>query len=400
MARRSRGILGAIVLLGVAVAPAPEAAAASLLVDAETGAVISADAPNHLWYPASLTKMMTVYVALGEIKAGRLSFDEKITVSKKAASVTPFRFGLAAGQRITVRQAINAAIVASANDAAVALAEKIGVTEENFADLMTVAARDIGMTRTTFRNATGLPDAHQVTTAHDLALLAMSLLRDYSSDYPMFNQRSVTIGGRSRGTVNGILGSYAGADGIKTGFTCGSGYNLVASAVRGKRRVIGVVLGSGSRQKRLQEMTKLLDAGLASDVSPNIYLATLLISAEDDGSPPIILSGPKCPALEEYDGEITETAQSVGGWAIILGSYTEKAKAQMALAEARVQLGAIGDAGRATIAAKSQNGSAGYSPLIFDLTRSGAASACKTLLAKGLFCATQGPEVAGAMALR
>jgi D-alanyl-D-alanine carboxypeptidase len=400
MARGSQGILGAIVILCVAIAQAPEAGAASLLIDAETGAVISADAPNHLWYPASLTKMMTVYIALGEIKEGRLSFDEKITVSKKAASVTPFRFGLVAGQRITVGQAINAAIVASANDAAVALAEKIGGTEENFADLMTVAAHDIGMTRTTFRNATGLPDAHQVTTAHDLALLAMSLLRDYPSDYPLFSQRSVTIDGKRRGTVNGILASYAGADGIKTGFTCGSGYNLVASAVRGKRRVIGVVLGSGSRQKRLQEMTRLLDAGWARDVSPNIRLATLLTSAEDDGRPPVILSGPNCPASDEYDGDVTETAESVGRWTIVLGSYTEKAKAQMALAEARVHLGAIGSAVRATIATKSQNGSAGYSPLIFDLTRSGAARACKTLIAKKLFCAAQEPEVAGAIVLR
>jgi D-alanyl-D-alanine carboxypeptidase len=395
MARKSRGILGAIVFLGIAVAPAPEAAAANLLVDAETGAVIAADAPNHLWYPASLTKMMTVYVALGEIKAGRLSFDENITVSKKAASVTPFRFGLAAGQKITVRQAINATIVASANDAAVALAEKIGGTEENFADLMTATAHDIGMTRTMFRNATGLPDGHQVTTARDLALLAMSLLRDYPLDYPLFNQRSVTIGGKSRGTVNGILGAYAGADGIKTGFTCGSGYNLVASAVRGNRRVIGVVLGSTSRQKRLLEMIKLLDAGLEPDMSPNIHLANLLISAEDDGSPPVILSGPKCPTLDEYDGEIAETAESVRGWAIILGSYAERAKAQMALVEARVQLGMIGNAGISTIAAMSQNGIAGYNALIFDLTRSGAASACKKLIAKNFFCTPQGPQIAG-----
>jgi D-alanyl-D-alanine carboxypeptidase len=261
-------------------------------------------------------------------------------------------------------------------------------------------ARGIGMTRTTFRNATGLPDKRQVTTAHDLALLAMSLLRDYPLDYPLFSQRSVTIDGKSRSTVNGILGTYAGADGIKTGFTCGSGYNVVASAVRGNRRVIGVVLGSGSRQKRLQEMTKLLDAGFAFDVSPNIDLATLLISAEDDGNPPVILSGANCPASDEDDEAVVESAGSDGGWAVILGSYSEKAKAQMALAEARAQLGTIGNTGRATIAARSQTGGPGYSPLILDLTRSSAARACKKLIAKQISCATQGPEVSDAIALQ
>ena len=398
MTRRFRGALitlaAAALSLGIATIQPREACAASLLVDAGTGAIIFADAANHLWYPASLTKMMTVYVALGEIKAGRLSLDDKIVVSKKAATVSPVRFGLVAGKKITVRQAINAAIVASGNDAAVALAEKVGGTEENFADMMTLAARGIGMTRTTFRNATGLPDANQVTTARDMAVLAMALLRDHPAHYFLFNQRSVTIAGKSRGTVNGILSSYNGADGFKTGFTCGSGYNLVASAMRGNRRVIGVVLGSGSRAQRLSEMTKLLDAGFARDVSPNISLAALLVVAGDEGRPPTVLMGPACVELREDDAEVAATT-GVDGWGVVFGPYTDKAKAQMALAEARRQLGTIGSTGAATISSKPHNGVTQYSALIVNLTQRDAVKACKAPWAKNLHCQVLGPQDLG-----
>jgi D-alanyl-D-alanine carboxypeptidase len=392
--RAFKAIAAATLSFGVAIMPVREAAAASLLVDAGTGAVIFADAAHHLWYPASLTKMMTVYVTLEEIRAGRLSFDDKLIVSNRAATVSPVRFGLAAGQTITVRQAINAAIVVSANDAAIALAEKIGGTEESFADMMTLAARGIGMTRTTFRNATGLPDANQVTTAHDMALLAMALLREHPASYSLFSQRSFTIAGTSRGSINSILGSYEGADGFKTGFTCGSGYNLVASAMRGKRRVIGVVLGSGSREQRLLEMTKLLDVGFARDGLPRVRLATLLVSAKDEGDPPIVLSGPTCAGLGEDDGPVTASAMA-GGWSIVFGSYIERPKAQMALANAKGHLGSVGKTGRAMIATKTHNSITQYSAMIVDLTQSTAAEACKALWARGLYCLTLGPEGLG-----
>ena len=273
--RAPHAILAVIAILAGLVWAGGTARAASLVVDVETGQVIASDAPNHLWYPASLTKMMTVYVALSEIEAGRLSFDDKIKVSSYAAGQSPVKFGLKAGQVITVRQAINAAIVASGNDAAVALAEKMAGSEEAFAARMTAMARDLGMARTVFRNASGLPHDGQVTTARDMAVLATALLRDYPKHYPLFNQRAVTIGKRSRGTVNGILGSYAGADGFKTGFTCGSGYNLVASATRDGRRVIGVVLGSANRGQRTIDMTGLLNRAFAANASKGSTLAEL-----------------------------------------------------------------------------------------------------------------------------
>lgn len=367
---------------------------ASLVVDAQSGAVLSADAPNHLWYPASLTKMMTVYVALSEITAGRLSFDDTITVSSRAANVSPVRFGLEAGQKITVRQAINAAIVASGNDAATALSEKIGGTEEKFAELMTLLARDLGMTRTVFRNASGLPDNEQVTTAHDMVVLAMALLGSYPEHYELFNQRSVTIGKKSRDTVNGILGSYQGADGFKTGFTCGSGYNLVASAMRDGRRVIGVVLGSTSRGQRARQMTKLLDAAFAREASKDLPLAELVMAAADEGVPPVVLSGNVCTTTGTGEDLVRATARA-GAWGVVFGSFADKSRAQAVLGDAKKLLGSIAGGGKGTVAAKDYNGVKQWSAMILGLSQGAAGTACKALWAKDQYCLALRPEVLG-----
>ena len=391
----------ATLMLGAVLASGPEARASSLVVDAETGKVISADQPNHLWYPASLTKMMTVYVTLGEIEAGRLALEDKIKVSTVAASATPVRFGLRAGEVISVRQAINAAIVASANDAALALAEKIGGTEEAFANLMTQTAWKLGMTRTIFRNATGLPDEDQVTTAHDMALLALAVLRDYPRHYALFNQRSVTIGGRSRPTVNGILGSYSGADGLKTGFTCGSGYNLVASAQRSHRRVIAVLLGSMSRSQRTAEITRLLDSAFAGDLTGKLPLSTLMIAAADEGAPPTVLTSAACNVQGDDETLIAKTAHA-GEWAIIFGSYVDKAKAQMALSAAKATLGELGGSARGVIAPKADSGVKQWAAMIVGLSQRRAGQACKTLWAKNSYCLALRPNVLadGSMAWR
>jgi D-alanyl-D-alanine carboxypeptidase len=384
-------------LAGLFLGSSVAAQAASLVVDVETGQVISADSPNHLWYPASLTKMMTVYVALSEIAAGHLSFDDKIKVSGHAAGVSPVRFGLKAGQVITVRQAINAAIVASANDAAVALAEKVAGSEDAFALRMTAMARSLGMARTVFRNATGLPDDGQVTTARDLALLASALLRDYPEHYPLFNQRSVTIAKRSRGTVNSILGSYAGADGFKTGFTCGSGYNLVASAERDGRRLIGVVLGSTNRAQRVIEMTGLLNRAFAVQeaVGPKLTELGTLVSAGDIEAAPTILSGGACSAAQlagEDSGTITSAAR-LSGWGIVFGAYNERAKAEQILARSKSALGSLGKGGRPAIVQKAYEGTARYSAMLVGLDQQTAGRACKALWDKKAYCLALSPEV-------
>lgn len=393
--RGPHAIVAALAILAGLFWAGTEARAASLVVDVETGQVISSDAPNHLWYPASLTKMMTVYVALSEIEGGRLSFDDTIEVSSYAAGQSPVKFGLRAGQVITVRQAINATIVASANDAAVALAEKLSGSEGAFAVRMTAMARDLGMARTIFRNASGLPHDGQVTTARDMAVLATALLRDYPKHYPLFNQRAVTIGKRSRGTVNSILGSYAGADGFKTGFTCGSGYNLVASATRDGRRVIGVVLGSPNRGQRTIEMTGLLNGAFTATASKGATLAELgqIVTAADSGPAPIILSGGKCTAAVGEDGGTITSAARLSGWGIVFGAYPERDRAEQVLNSAKKSLGSLAKGGRPAIVQKAYEGSARYSAMLVGLDQKAAGTACKALWNKDVYCLAVSPQV-------
>lgn len=389
---RLRGLSRIAILLTLLGAP-HLASAANIVVEAGTGAVISADAPNHLWYPASLTKLMTVYVALSEIEAGRLSFDDKIKVSQHAAGQNPVKFGLRVGQVITVRQAINATIVASANDAAVALAEKIADSEDAFATRMTGMAKDLGMTRTVFQNASGLPVDGQVTTARDLAVLAMAFLRDFPQHYPLFNQRSVTIGKRSRGTVDSILGAYEGADGMKTGFTCASGYNMVASAERDGQRLIGVVLGSRDRNQRSRDMKHLLDGGFAGAQPPAISLASLAerVTEADDGDPPTILSGGDCSVPHDTDS-IISSASALSGWAVALGSYRDRARAQQALKSARTALGST-KAGRPAIIKQGGNGLVRYNVMLSGLVEDAARKTCQALAAKDKYCVTMSPTI-------
>lgn len=374
---------------------APRAAqAASIVVDAGTGMVLSAEEPNHLWYPASLTKLMTVYVALAEIEAGRLGFEDQIKVSRRAAQQNPVRFGLREGQVITVRDAINAAIVASANDAAVALAEKIAETEEAFTTRMTGTAMELGMTRTFFENASGLPAGGQVTTARDLAILATAFLRDFPEHYDLFNQRSVTIGKRSRGTVNSILDAYDGADGMKTGFTCASGYNMIASAERDGRRLIGVVLGSRNGGARTLEMKRLLDAGFSGSGSETLSLVALAdqLTEADGGAPPTVLTGGDCLAPQLVGSSVIDSPDELTGWAVALGDYRTRTKAQTALLAAQSKLGAEAR-GRPALIKRGANGLARYSVLFAGLKESSAQKTCKALTAQSTYCVTLSPKV-------
>ena len=395
---RVRGVGIAVILLtliGVPMGASRVAAAANIVVEAGTGAVLAADSPNRLWYPASLTKLMTVYIALSEIEAGRLGFEDKIKVSQHAASQNPVKFGLRSGQVITVRDAINAAIVASANDAAVALAEKIAETEDAFATRMTGMAKDLGMTRTVFQNASGLPADGQVTTARDLAMLAMAFLRDFPQHYALFSQRSVTIGKRSRGTVNSILGAYEGADGLKTGFTCASGYNMVASAQRDGRRLIGIVLGSRNGGQRSKDMKRLLDAGFAGDAPSTVTLATLAdqTTEGDDRIPPTVLSGGDCTTPQLIGSGVIDSPEELTGWAVVLGDYRNRAKAQKTLQDAQTKLGNAAGAGRPAIIKKGANGLTRYSVLLAGLKQSSAQKACKVLSGQKAYCVALSPKI-------
>ncbi len=243
---------------------------ASLIVDAKTRKVLHHHNVNTKAYPASLTKMMTISVALNEIKKGRLSLNTKMKISQYASDASPTKLGLKAGSYISVKDAINSLIVMSANDSARVIAEHIGGSEVNFAKIMTQRAMFLGMKDTIFKNANGLPHKDQVTTAMDMAKLAISLERDFPEYYHLFSQTSFTYNGKKYGTTNKVLASYKHVNGIKTGYTRASGYNLVTSAEKNGKKLIGVVLGANDSASRNSKMVELISKHLSLNTKPTI----------------------------------------------------------------------------------------------------------------------------------
>ena len=244
----------------VAAQPA-EARYASIVIDADTGEVLRSRNADTRRYPASLTKMMTLYMLFEAVDNRRLGLKSTMTISKRAARQPASKLGLRAGSTITVEDAIRALIVKSANDIAVVVAETLGGTEAGFARRMTDRARALGMSRTTFRNASGLPNRAQRSTARDMARLARALMRDFPHRYHYFDDKRFSYRGRMHRTPNGLLGRYRGMDGMKTGYIRASGFNLVASAERNRRRVIAVVFGGKTARSRNIHMANLLDLG-------------------------------------------------------------------------------------------------------------------------------------------
>lgn len=236
---------------------------ATLVMDAGSGDILYSYRPDYQLHPASLTKMMTLYLAFEALKQRRLKADQPLPVSDYAASQPRSKLGLESGTTITTKDAILALITKSANDAAVVLAESMADVESDFARKMTRKARELGMTDTIFRNASGLHENEQITTARDMAKLAMALLRDHPHFYEQFSIRSFSWHGRRYGNHNPLLSTYEGADGIKTGYIRQSGYNLVGSAERDGRRLIAVVLGSKTPGIRDWTIRTLLDFGFA-----------------------------------------------------------------------------------------------------------------------------------------
>jgi D-alanyl-D-alanine carboxypeptidase (penicillin-binding protein 5/6) len=234
---------------------------ASIVVDAKTGEVLYEQNADAHRYPASITKIMTMYLTFEALADHRLSLDDRLTISPHAAAQAPSKVGLRPGQTISVRDAMDAIAVLSANDMAVAMAEKLGGTEAHFAELMTAKAKQLGMTNTQYVNANGLPDNRQITTARDISILSRAVLRDYPQYYAFFSTREFTYLGRTTKNHNHLLGSMPGVDGIKTGFTNASGFNLAASALRDDHRLIAVVMGGASTASRDLHVEDLLDAG-------------------------------------------------------------------------------------------------------------------------------------------
>jgi D-alanyl-D-alanine carboxypeptidase len=252
------GLLILLVSLGSAVA-APYAA---MVMDARTGEILHSRNADTRLHPASLTKMMTLYVVFDAVKRGEITLDTKIKISRKAAAEQPSKLGLKAGQRIALRYLIRAAAVKSANDAATALGEAISGSEAAFARRMTRMAKSLGMNKTTFKNAHGLTEKGHLSTARDMTVLGRHLIYDYPQYYNLFSRQTTHAGVKQvRNTNRRLLAAYKGADGIKTGYTRAAGFNLVASAERGRERVIATVFGGQSTASRNARVAELLDMG-------------------------------------------------------------------------------------------------------------------------------------------
>lgn len=266
-------VLIAFVFAAISGPAAANSKFASILIDVTNGRVLQQSNPDLPRYPASLTKMMTLYLAFQALDDGRWTLDQPLWVSAHAAQQPPTKLGLRPGQSISVEDAMLALVTKSANDAAAVIAENLAGTEDIFARRMTTKARALGMSETSFRNASGLPDPYQITTARDMATLALALIHHFPHYYHYFSTQHFYYKGRAIANHNHMLGVYAGVDGIKTGFTRSSGYNLVASALRGNQRLIGVVLGAPSSSTRNSIMADLFDQAYAG--SSDIQIAGL-----------------------------------------------------------------------------------------------------------------------------
>ena len=253
--------LGLLLVIATSSTAASARQEASILLDYRSGEVLAARNADDSVIPASLTKMMTLYLTFRAVTAGQLDLSSRIKVSSRAAGMPPTKLGLRAGDTIPVEDAIMGLVTRSANDAATVLAEALGGSEDRFAMAMTRTARKLGMTRTVFRNASGLPDGEQRTTARDLALLASRLIKDYPGYYRYFSSQGFAYRGRNHPNHNRLLAVYPGMDGLKTGYTRASGFNLAASAVRDGRRLVAVVIGGRSASARDATMVALLDRG-------------------------------------------------------------------------------------------------------------------------------------------
>jgi len=280
------GVFLAIALVWTG-ASAMAARYAAIVMDMRNGQVLYSKNADERLYPASLTKMMTLYIAFEAIRNGEITLDTKVSISRNAASEPPSRLGLHAGQKVALRQLIRAAAIKSANDAATAIGEAIAGSEQAFARRMNRTARALGMTRTTFRNANGLTLAGHLSTARDMAILGRALFFHFPQYYGLFSRRSAVAAGKTiRNTNRKFLAAYRGADGIKTGYTQAAGFNLVASARRGGKRIIAAEFGGRSVSQRNSRMARLLDLGFRR-AAASVRVVP----------PPLPVYGPRKPVL-------------------------------------------------------------------------------------------------------
>ena len=343
-----------------------QAGYASIVVNADSGRILHATNADTRNYPASLTKMMTLFMMFEALDVGKWTLKTKLKISARAARQPASRLGLKRGQTITVKDAILALVTKSANDVAAAVAENIAGSERDFALMMTATARRLKMTRTTFRNASGLPHRGQMSTARDMARLARALLHHHHSYYHYFSTKSFRYAGRKHKNHNKLLTTYQGVDGIKTGYIRAAGYNIVASVKRGNARLIGVIFGGRDSKQRNRLMTKILNKGFA------------IIDGKRKASKTMVNARPRNQRPTKQMRRKGSGAK--GAWGVQVGAYARYSQAY------RSARAAVNTAGRylagATIKViplKTRRGKTLYRARIHGLSKRTAYAACRTL---------------------
>jgi D-alanyl-D-alanine carboxypeptidase len=419
-------VLALIVALTVTLAPLSEADArsrrshagggsaisAAMVIDMNGHRVLYAQAPDTAHGPASLTKMMTLYILFSYLRADSITPDSELVVTPYAASQSPTKLGLKPGETIRAADAIEALVTQSANDAAVTIAENLAGTEENFARVMTAQARALGMTDTTFRNASGLPDPEQVTTARDMAILAEHLIRDFPEYYSVFSSKIFVYRGRAFRNHNHLLFGYRGTDGIKTGYTRASGYNLVASVRRDDKHLVAVVLGGRTGGQRDAAMRALLDKHFPQALAAN-SASPALVALAKSAPPPApaatrpafafadAASAPAKPALVQVS-TVPATAvpapgsaparapnsdgPALGPFHVQVGAFTSEAEAASRLGEVQTLAAKLLDGHRPVTLSFRKDSTDWYRARFAGFSRSDAKTTCASLKRMALDC--------------
>jgi len=370
------------IALALSLSGTAQASVSSILIDAQTGEVLSSSAADTLRYPASLTKLMTLYITFDALEKGIIKMDDMLPVSRHAANMAPSKLGLRAGEKIKVRDAVMALVVKSANDCASVLAEGLGYTEKNFAQTMTKVARELGMSNTTFYNASGLPNKNQKTTARDMAMLGAAMYHHFPQYYKLFSAKKFTYKGRTIYTHNHLLKTFQGADGMKTGFTNAAGYNIVTSAERNGNRVIAVTMGHNTAKLRDKKVADLMNQGLKKLALNNkVNNSNMYASIEQP------LHG---SVLEDNSVKTAQNAQPsaeiIETWGIQIGAFSNYAKARNYALNIKKEV-ARKDAGKTVNIEPYQKGAAiVYRSKIIGFEKNEAKTACSKLKKSNKSC--------------
>ncbi|NKB22297.1 MAG: D-alanyl-D-alanine carboxypeptidase [Alphaproteobacteria bacterium] len=379
-------IAGLIVVTLTQLTPASAARYASIIVDEKSGSVLHAVNPDWRVYPASLTKMMTLYMVFEKLKSGKLKLSTRLKVSRRAARRPKSKIYVKRGTTITVQQGIKALVTKSANDVATVIAEGLGGTEEKFARMMTHRARQLGMTRTTFKNASGLPNKRQVTTARDMARLSIALRRDFPKRFKYFKTTEFRYRGRTHGNHNKLLRRLPGTDGIKTGYIRDSGFNIAVSLKYKRRRLIGAVFGGKSGNKRDTHMItlfkrafKMLDEMDKTDRTRNI--------AGVNGGLPVTFAGltPAQIAKRKAANKRKKAKKIPRHWSVQVGAFDRFTPAHLAASRAsRIAPGLRRS--RISVKSSAARGKRIYRARLVGLVEAKAREACRVLKRRNITC--------------